>query len=65
MPCWRMKDLFSEFDFTKVGYFESVLEAQGIKTFIRNRDLAGLAGSHASLRTGEVGRVAGFVGARE
>jgi len=39
-----MKDLFSEFDFTKVGYFESVLESQGIKTFIRNRDLAGLAG---------------------
>lgn len=39
-----MKELFREFDFTKVGYYQSMLESQGIQTFIRNRDLSGLAG---------------------
>lgn len=39
-----MKDLFREFDFTKVGYYQSVLESEGIDTFVRNRDVSGLAG---------------------
>jgi hypothetical protein len=39
-----MKDLFREFDFTKVGYYQSMIESAGIKTFVRNRDLSGLAG---------------------
>ena len=42
-----MKELFRELDFTKVGYYQSILESQGIKTFIKNRDLAGLAGEAA------------------
>ncbi len=42
-----MKDLFREFDFTKVGYYQSVLESEGIKTFIKNRDVSGLAGEAA------------------
>ena len=39
-----MKDLFREFDFTKVGFYQSVLESQGIETFVKNRDVSGLAG---------------------
>ena len=35
----RMKELFRERDFTKVGYFQSVLEAEGIATIVRNKDL--------------------------
>lgn len=34
-----MKELFREWDYTKVGYFESVLEAEGIATIIRNKHL--------------------------
>lgn len=34
-----MKELFREQDFTKVGYFQSVLEAEGISTIIRNKYL--------------------------
>lgn len=33
-----MKELFRERDFTRVGYFQSVLEAEGIPTFIRNEN---------------------------
>jgi hypothetical protein len=33
-----MKDLFREFDFTRVGYYQFILESQGIETFVRNRD---------------------------
>lgn len=39
-----MKDLFREFDFTKVGYYQSILESQGVETFVRNRDVSSLAG---------------------
>ena len=39
-----MKDLFREFDFTKVGYYQSMIESHGIETFVRNRDVSGLAG---------------------
>lgn len=39
-----MKDLFRDFDFTKVGYYQSMLESHGIRTFVRNRDVASLAG---------------------
>lgn len=40
-----MKELFRESDYTKVGYFESVLEAEGIPTLVRNKHLtmAGLS----------------------
>lgn len=34
-----MKELFRERDFTKVGYFQSVLESEGIATIIRNKHL--------------------------
>lgn len=34
-----MKELFREPDFTKVGYFQSVLEAEGIATIVRNKHL--------------------------
>lgn len=36
-----MKELFREQDFTRVGYFQTVLEGEGIRTHIRNQDLAG------------------------
>jgi len=39
-----MKELFREFDFTKVGFYQSLLESQGIETFIKNRDVSSLAG---------------------
>ena len=42
-----MKDLFREFDFTKVGYYQSMLESHGIETFVKNRDVSGLAGEAA------------------
>lgn len=40
-----MRELFRERDYTKVGYFESVLEAEGIATIVRNKHLtmSGLA----------------------
>ena len=34
-----MKELFRERDYTKVGYYESVLEAEGIPTIVRNKHL--------------------------
>ena len=34
-----MKDLFRERDFTRIGYFQSVLENEGIRTLIRNERL--------------------------
>lgn len=34
-----MKELFREPDFTKVGYFQSVLESEGIATMVRNQHL--------------------------
>lgn len=34
-----MKELFRERHYTIVGYYQSVLEAEGIRTFVRNQDL--------------------------
>ena len=34
-----MKELFRERDFTRVGYFQSILESEGIQTLIRNEHL--------------------------
>ena len=39
-----MKELFREFDFTKVGYYQSILESQGLETFVKNRDASSLVG---------------------
>lgn len=36
-----MKELFREQDFTRVAFFQNVLEAKGIPTFIRNQHLTG------------------------
>jgi hypothetical protein len=36
-----MRELFSERDFTRIGYYQTVLEAEGIQTFIRNENLSG------------------------
>lgn len=33
-----MKELFRERDYTRVGYFQTVLEAEGIPTFVRNEN---------------------------
>lgn len=40
-----MKELFRERDFTRVGYFQSILESEGIPTLLRNEHLtmSGLA----------------------
>jgi hypothetical protein len=37
-----MKELFRERDFSRVGYCQSILEASGIATVIRNEQLTGL-----------------------
>jgi hypothetical protein len=37
-----MKELFRERDLTQVGYCQSILEAEGIPTVIRNESLTGL-----------------------
>ena len=34
-----MTELFRERDYTRVGYFQTVLESEGIATFVRNQDL--------------------------
>lgn len=36
-----MKELFREQDYTRIGYFQSVLEAEGYQTIVRNKDLNG------------------------
>lgn len=33
-----MKEIFRERDYTRVGYFQTVLEAEGIQTFVRNEN---------------------------
>ncbi len=38
----RMKELFRERDFTRIGYFRSILESGGIETLIRNEVLSGV-----------------------
>ena len=35
-----MKELFRERDPARVGFYQSLLEAEGIPTHVRNRDLA-------------------------
>ncbi len=37
-----MKELFRDADFTRVGLCQSILEAEGIPTHIRNQDLVGI-----------------------
>jgi len=37
-----MKELFRERDFTRVGYCQSILTAEGIETILRNEHLTGL-----------------------
>ena len=37
-----MKELFREQDFARVGYYQSILEAEGIRTHVRNRDLVAM-----------------------
>lgn len=44
-----MKELFRDIEFTKVGYWKSILEFHEIETFIKNRDLSSLAGEVAIL----------------
>ena len=39
-----MRELFSERDPTRIGYYQTVLEAEGIQTFIRNENLSGKIG---------------------
>jgi ribosomal protein S27AE len=33
-----MKELFRERDYTRVGYYQTILEAEGIPTFVRNEN---------------------------
>ena len=35
-----MIELFRERDFTVIGYYQSILEAEGIPTFVRNQSLS-------------------------
>ncbi len=37
-----MKELYRERDYSIVGYHQSILEAEGIPTIVRNRDLVGM-----------------------
>lgn len=37
-----MKELFRERDFSRVGYCQSILAAEGIETIVRNEHLTGL-----------------------
>ena len=37
----RMKELFRERDFTRIGYYRSILESNGVETLIRNEMLSG------------------------
>ena len=34
-----MKELFRERDYTRIGFYQSMLESEGIPTFVRNQDL--------------------------
>lgn len=40
-----MKELFRERDFTLIGYYQSVLESEGIPTFIRNQNAVTMMGT--------------------
>lgn len=40
-----MRKVFEDPDFTKVGWYESILNAQGIATELRNEDLSSVTGS--------------------
>lgn len=33
-----MKKLFSHIDYTRIGHFQSILEQQGFRTFVKNLD---------------------------
>jgi hypothetical protein len=37
-----MKELYRERDYTMVGYYQSVLESEGIETYVRNKDLVAM-----------------------
>ena len=37
-----MKELFCDRDYTRVGFCQSILEQEGIKTLVRNQDLVGM-----------------------
>lgn len=39
-----MRKIYENIDFTMVGYFQSILEAEGISTEIRNYSTSSLAG---------------------
>ena len=40
-----MKELFRERDFSIVGYYQSVLESEGIATFVRNQNATTMMGT--------------------
>ena len=37
-----MKELFREKDFTVIGYYQTILEGEGIPTLVKNKDLTGI-----------------------
>ena len=37
-----MKELFRESDYTRVGYYQTILEGEGIQTFVRNQHTSNL-----------------------
>lgn len=39
-----MKKIYESIDFTKVGYYQSILESEGIPTELRNEGTSALAG---------------------
>ena len=37
-----MKELFCDRNFTRVGFYQSILEQEGIPTLVRNQDMVGM-----------------------
>jgi len=44
-----MKELFRERDAARIGYYQSLLEAEGIQTHVRNRDLVTTMGTEVPI----------------
>ncbi len=44
-----MKELFRERDATRIGFYQSLLEAEGIPTHVRNRDLVTTMGTEVPI----------------
>jgi hypothetical protein len=48
---WAMKRIFDSFDFPQVGHYQSILEAAGIRTLVKN---LGVSNAHGAIPMTEV-----------